>query len=97
MEYSISHGVEGATAIHFHGPARAGTNADPIITLEDISGDFDGTVELTLEQAVLLRSELLYLNIHSEAHPNGEIRGQVLVDDGASSIYLLFSLSTFQK
>jgi hypothetical protein len=37
-----------------------------------------GSVTLTDEQIKELRSGKLYANIHTAAHPSGEIRGQVL-------------------
>jgi hypothetical protein len=67
-------------AAHFHGPAPEGENAGVIF---EITGAFDGNYAegvwegLTEEQLGYLYDGLLYLNVHTEAHPGGEIRGQV--------------------
>ena len=74
-EYS---GLSGpAAAAHFHGPAAMGENAGPVITLEDIESPAEGTTMLTAEQAADLEAGNWYLNFHTEANPDGEIRGQV--------------------
>ena len=64
------------TAAHFHGPAAPGKNADVAV---DISGNIKkGSADLTAEQAAELKAGKLYLNIHTEKFPDGEIRGQVV-------------------
>src|SRR5262245_31294540 len=67
-----------ATAAHFHGPAKAGVNAGPIITLENLASPMKGEATLTAEQAKQLADGLWYLNVHTAAHPPGEIRGQLM-------------------
>lgn len=67
-----------ATAAHFHGPAKAGANAGPIITLEKLESPMKGEATLTAEQAKQLADGLWYLNVHTAAHPPGEIRGQLM-------------------
>ncbi len=63
------------TAAHFHGPAAAGENADPVV---DISTSMkSGSAELTDQQIADLQSGKWYLNIHTAKFPDGEIRGQV--------------------
>ena len=84
MKYSIHHDLDEATAVHIHAPARPGATSDPIFIL-DTDNSISGTQRLTEEHAIHLRSGLMYINIHSEAHPDGEIRGQVLVDADGSS------------
>lgn len=65
-----------ATAAHFHGPAAVGANADPEI---DISNMIDtGTAPITDAQLADLQGGMVYLNIHTEKFPKGEIRGQVM-------------------
>ncbi|MFY3740847.1 MAG: hypothetical protein HMLIMOIP_001292 [Candidatus Nitrosomirales archaeon] len=69
-----------ATAAHFHGPANAGTNAGVQVNIGEVSGlvsPMEGSAELTPEQASSLLEGLLYINIHTQANPDGEIRGQV--------------------
>ena len=67
-----------ATAAHFHGPAKPGVNAGPIITLENLTSPIKGEATLTAEQAKQLADGLWYLNVHTAAHPPGEIRGQLM-------------------
>ncbi len=63
------------TAAHIHGPAAAGENAAPMI---DMSGSLaDGSAEITEEQWTALQDGMTYVNVHTEQHPDGEIRGQV--------------------
>ena len=69
-----------ATAAHFHGPAALGANAGVQVNIGDASGlssPMAGSAVLTLEQESFLLGEEMYINIHTEANPNGEIRGQV--------------------
>ncbi len=76
-----------ATAAHFHGPAAAGNNTGVQVNIGEISGltsPMNGTATLTAEQATQLLDGMMYINIHTEANPNGEIRGQVIcVEDEA--------------
>ncbi|WP_342394619.1 CHRD domain-containing protein [Sinorhizobium numidicum] len=63
------------TAAHFHGPAAAGENADPVV---DISGAIaSGSADITDQHLADLQAGRWYLNIHTEKFPDGEIRGQV--------------------
>lgn len=80
FSYTITYsGLTGAaTAAHFHGPAKPGANAGPIITLESLASPIKGEATLTAEQAKSLADGLWYLNVHTAAHPPGEIRGQLM-------------------
>jgi hypothetical protein len=69
-----------ATAAHFHGPADPGANAGPVITIEDLESPSEGKATLTDEQAADLAAGKWYVNVHTAAHPDGEIRGQVTED-----------------
>lgn len=74
---------------HFHGPATPEETAPPVIDLtvdmeegdavEEVSADImEGSSALTAEQMADLEAGLLYINIHTEQNPDGEIRGQVV-------------------
>lgn len=67
-----------ATAAHFHGPAKPGANAGPIITLATpLSSPASGEQVLSKPQADDLANGLWYLNVHTATHPPGEIRCQL--------------------
>lgn len=66
-----------ATAAHFHGPAAPGQNAGVAVPLKEIGASFSGNADLTDAQAADLLAGRWYLNIHTQANPGGEIRGQV--------------------
>lgn len=65
------------TAAHFHGPAAVGENAPPVVPIE-IADLAEGTATLDDAQATDLMEGRWYLNLHTAANPDGEIRGQVM-------------------
>lgn len=67
-----------ATAAHFHGPADVGANAGVLVPAPAPASPFKGQVTLTDAQAEALMAGKLYFNVHTAAHPGGEIRGQVI-------------------
>ena len=64
------------TAAHFHGAAPICEVAGPLITLPPGS-PIVGQATLTAQQAADLLAGLWYVNVHTNLHPGGEIRGQV--------------------
>jgi hypothetical protein len=68
-----------ATAAHFHGPADAKTNAPVVVPINvTIGNPVNGAADLTDAQAADLAAGKWYVNVHTQAHPPGEIRGQVM-------------------
>ena len=71
-----------ATMAHFHGPAKAGQNAPVIIWLSKQgsppASPMTGSATLTPEQAKQFSDGEWYINLHTQDHPAGEIRGQVV-------------------
>src|SRR5262245_19443892 len=68
------------TAAHFHGPSGPGVAADVQVPLDVPSsptGRLRGEARLSDEQVREVVGGLWYVNIHTEEHPDGEIRGQV--------------------
>jgi hypothetical protein len=70
-----------ATMAHFHGPAAAGKNGPPVIWLSPkgspVQAPVKGEATLTPEQAQQLIAGEWYINVHTQDHQAGEIRGQV--------------------
>jgi hypothetical protein len=67
-------------AAHFHGPATPGMDAPPVIPFHPpLTSPIDGSQKITLDQVSQLLGGLYYVNLHTTAFPNGEIRGQVNV------------------
>jgi CHRD domain len=78
-----SNGLSGpATMAHFDGPAAEGKNASPVIWLSEKGGPvpnpIKGSATLTPEQAQQFMAGEWYVNVHTQADPGGEIRGQVM-------------------
>ena len=69
-----------ATAAHFHGPAAVGANAGPALPIVgSLASPIKGEAVITNEQKTDLLASKWYLNVHTAANPDGEIRGQVIV------------------
>lgn len=77
VEYS---GLTGdATAGHFHGPAAEGEKAGVAVPFEgSLASPIKGSATLTDAQAADLEAGKYYVNIHTAANKDGEIRGQVI-------------------
>jgi len=82
LRYKVVYdGLSGpAVAAHFHGPARSGEDAPPVVMVSDPSSPISGEAVLTAAQLGELRKGLWYFNLHTAANPGGEIRGQVTQD-----------------
>jgi hypothetical protein len=76
IEYS---GLTGpVTAAHFHGPAKAGKNADPVVPLKgELKSPIKGSAKLTDALAKELAGGDIYFNLHTTEHKGGEVRGQL--------------------
>jgi hypothetical protein len=75
-------------AAHIHGPGAVGVNADILVDLgtgqlKQGSMDLDGIGACSADPEACeadLLGNLWYVNIHSDEHQNGEIRGQILAN-----------------
>jgi hypothetical protein len=80
LSWSVTHsGLSGpVTAAHIHGPAGPGANAGVLIPFTNVGGGtITGEAKITPEQLAQLTSGQWYVNLHTAAHPAGEIRGQL--------------------
>jgi hypothetical protein len=67
------------TAAHFHGPAKMGDKADPVVPLSaPFDSPINGSAVLTDEQYTQLSQQMWYFNLHTDKYPDGEVRGQVM-------------------
>ncbi len=70
------------TMAHFHGPAAEGKNAPLVIWLSKQgsppTNPIKGSATLTPDQAKQFSAGEWYVNVHTQSHPAGEIRGQVI-------------------
>ena len=84
LTWNVSYtGLSGpATMAHFHGPATEGKNGPPVIWLKEkgaaVESPIKGEATLTPEQAQQFTAGEWYINVHTQANPGGEIRGQVM-------------------
>jgi hypothetical protein len=62
-----------ATAANMHGPA--GT---PVVRLRSFDSPFEGTAIVSETQAADLTAGRWFILIRTAAHPNGELRGQIV-------------------
>jgi CHRD domain len=78
VSWKITHqGLTGdLAAAHFHGPAKVGENAGPVVDIS--SNPMEGSADVTPEQLQMIREGNTYINLHTAQYPDGEIRGQVL-------------------
>jgi uncharacterized repeat protein (TIGR01451 family) len=80
------------TAAHIHGPGAPGVLAPVLFPLPN--GNLsDFVIALTATDVQNLKNGLLYINVHSNNFPNGEIRGQFGTSASATSIQ--FNTATY--
>jgi len=90
IEGSYSNMLGTVLAAHLHGPAAIGVDSPLIITRIDNTGGTDGTLSLsrslTQRHIDFMLDSLTYINVHTDAHTDGEIRGQIVVPAPATGI-----------
>ncbi len=81
LTYKVTYsGLSGpVTGAHIHGPASPTANAGIVVPFTNVTqSPISGQAKLTDAQASQLLSGLWYVNLHTAAHPPGEIRGQLV-------------------
>lgn len=82
---SVQGGFEGmssaATAAHVHNgpPAQPGPVIHTLTISASSSGEISAVLELTDEQVTALHNNELYIQVHSENNPPGELRGWIFL------------------
>lgn len=66
------------TAMHFHKAAAGANGGVEMEVTGPYSSGMTGSVTLNAEQEADLLKGMWYLNVHTEAHPGGEIRAQLV-------------------
>lgn len=89
---ALTEGVDDATMAHIH-TGRIGLNGDILVGLEQITAEpgkwvTPANTMIDADIFATLASGGHYVNVHTPAYPNGEIRGQIVSDDD-------FALFTF--
>jgi hypothetical protein len=77
LEYYVTYDGATPTRIDLHGPAGTTENAAAIATFPLSESPLTGKVTLSPDQGAALLAGHIYIDIHSQAYANGEIRGQI--------------------
>jgi hypothetical protein len=77
LEYYVSYDGVAPIRIDLHGPAGPAETAGAILAIPVSGSPISGAATLTPEQADMLLAGKLYVDMHSQAHANGEVRGQI--------------------
>jgi len=74
--YTIVHPLNDITAAHIHNGTK-GNNGPVLITFSTLVSPILGKVVLSQDQAKLLYTGGLYVNLHTASKPGGYLRGQI--------------------
>ncbi|HWF65125.1 MAG TPA: CHRD domain-containing protein [Rhizomicrobium sp.] len=78
LEYYVNYDGVAPSKVDLHGPATAGDKAPSVLDIPLSESPISGTVKLTPGQESELLAGRMYLDIHSQKYPDGEIRGQIV-------------------
>jgi hypothetical protein len=67
-----------AIGAHLHGPGEHGKNAGIVIPFNFVATPIKGQATLSDTQIADLLAGRWYVNVHTSAHPGGELRGQLV-------------------
>lgn len=77
LDYYITYDGIAPSKIDLHGPAGPGATAPALLAFPSGETPISGTMTLTRSQADSLLAGSLYMDMHSPAYADGEIRGQI--------------------
>jgi hypothetical protein len=77
LEYYLTYDGAAPTKIDLHGPAKPTENAASVLSVPVSESPVSGAVALTKPQADSLLAGTMYVDMHSAAYADGEIRGQI--------------------
>ena len=78
LQYYVNYDGVAPAKVDLHGPAGAAEKAASVVNIPLSGSPISGTVNLTTEQGAQLLAGKMYLDIHSQTYPDGEIRGQIV-------------------
>lgn len=76
------------TAAHLHAPADFGENG-PMAAMLPVGSPMEGTLDISDQLEIEILAGLSYIQVHSDAFPLGEIRGQIVPAPGAAGLLTL--------
>jgi len=78
LQYYLNYDGVAPAKVDLHGPAAANEKASAVQNISLSESPISGTIQLTPEQGQQLLAGKMYLDIHSQKYPDGEIRGQII-------------------
>jgi hypothetical protein len=78
LQYYVNYDGVAPAKVDIHGPASAKSKADAVLTIPVSDSPLGGTITLTPDQGDALLAGKMYIDIHSQKYPDGEIRGQIV-------------------
>ncbi|WP_080240059.1 CHRD domain-containing protein [Spirosoma rigui] len=77
LSYTVTYSGMTPTMGHLHRISKADGTGNPEITFPSLTSPITGSTTLTQSKMDSLKNGFYYVNLHSTAYPNGEIRGDI--------------------
>src|ERR1700722_11170148 len=78
LEYYVNYDGVTPAKVDIHGPSAANENVPAVLNMPLSESPISGTVQLTPAQGQQMLAGKMYLDIHSQKYPDGEIRAQIV-------------------